>query len=33
MKFRLRLSDYALTRRGVSRLARIYRALTSKVIG
>lgn len=32
-KFWLRLSDYALTRRGVSRLARIYRALTSKVIG
>jgi signal peptidase I len=33
MKFWLRLSDCALGRRGVSRLARIYRALTSKVIG
>jgi signal peptidase I len=32
-KFWLRLSDCALARRGVSRLARIYRALTSKVIG
>jgi len=32
-KFWFRLSNCALTRRGVFRLARLYRALTSKVIG
>jgi Peptidase S24-like len=32
-RFWLRLSDYGPARRGVSRLARIYRALTSKAIG